>query len=113
MLQPLVDALREAVLRPGARELIALMSEPVPPASSPIWLRLFIPLVRTVLVNTPEPFWATGMANGSATTSLARAGFELGVTEIGCMAHTRRKFCDLHATNKSQIAKKALHHIAA
>ena len=53
------------------------------------------------------------MANGSATTSLARAGFELGVTEIGCMAHTRRKFCDLHATNKSQIAKKALHHIAA
>jgi transposase len=29
------------------------------------------------------------------------------------MAHTRRKFFDLHATNKSQIAKKALHYVAA
>jgi len=42
-----------------------------------------------------------------------KAGFELGVTEIGCMAHARRKFFDLHATNKSQIAEKALHYIAA
>jgi hypothetical protein len=29
------------------------------------------------------------------------------------MAHARRKFFDLHATNKSQIAEKALHYIAA
>ena len=35
-----------------------------------------------------------------------KAGFELGVTEIDCMAHARRKFFDLHATNKSQIAEK-------
>jgi transposase len=42
-----------------------------------------------------------------------KASFELGVTEIGCMAHARRKFFDLHATNKSQIAEKALHYIAA
>jgi hypothetical protein len=42
-----------------------------------------------------------------------KAGFELGVTEIGCMTHARRKFFDLHATNKSQIAEKALHYIAA
>lgn len=42
-----------------------------------------------------------------------KAGFELGVTEIGCMAHARRKFFDLHATNKSQVAEKALHYIAA
>ena len=42
-----------------------------------------------------------------------KAGFELGVTEIDCMAHARRKFFDLHATNKSQIAEKALHYIAA
>jgi transposase len=42
-----------------------------------------------------------------------KAGFDLGITEIGCMAHARRKFFDLHATNKSQIAEKALHYIAA
>ncbi|MEE4959450.1 IS66 family transposase, partial [Pseudomonas alliivorans] len=29
-----------------------------------------------------------------------KASFELGVTEIGCMAHARRKFFELHATNK-------------
>ncbi|MCB8749102.1 IS66 family transposase, partial [Rhodoferax sp. U2-2l] len=27
-----------------------------------------------------------------------------GVTEVGCLAHARRKFFDLHASNKSQIA---------
>ncbi len=29
------------------------------------------------------------------------------------MAHARRKFFDLHATNKSQVAEKTLHYIAA
>jgi len=33
------------------------------------------------------------------------------VTEIGCMAHARRKFFELHATNKSQIAEQALRYI--
>ncbi len=32
----------------------------------------------------------------------------MGVTEIGCMAHARRKFFDLHATNKSMLAEHAL-----
>ena len=31
-----------------------------------------------------------------------------GVTEVGCLAHARRKFFDLHAANKSQIAGFAL-----
>ena len=31
----------------------------------------------------------------------------LGVTEAGCMAHSRRRFFDLHAGNKSQIAAQA------
>ena len=31
-----------------------------------------------------------------------------GVTEAGCLAHARRKFFDLHATGKSQIAETAL-----
>jgi len=35
-----------------------------------------------------------------------------GVTEVGCLAHARRKFFDLHASNKSQIAQSALEQIA-
>ena len=40
-----------------------------------------------------------------------KAGFEQGITEIGCMAHARRKFFDLHAANKSQLAEYALQQI--
>lgn len=40
-----------------------------------------------------------------------KASFTLGVTEIGCMAHARRKFFDLHATNKSQLAEQVLRYI--
>ncbi|UZE09014.1 IS66 family transposase [Pseudomonas corrugata] len=40
-----------------------------------------------------------------------KASFELGITEIGCMAHARRKFFDLHVANKSQLAEQALHSI--
>jgi hypothetical protein len=35
-----------------------------------------------------------------------------GVVEVGCLAHARRKFFDLHASNKSQIAHSALEQIA-
>lgn len=34
-----------------------------------------------------------------------------GVTEVGCLAHARRKFFDLHAANKSQVAESALQQI--
>ncbi|HSX89818.1 MAG TPA: IS66 family transposase [Pseudomonas sp.] len=37
-----------------------------------------------------------------------KALFELGVTEVGCMAHARRKFVELHSANKSSIAGTAL-----
>jgi transposase len=37
-----------------------------------------------------------------------KALFELGVTEVGCMAHARRKFVELRAANKSSIAGPAL-----
>ncbi|HBN8607994.1 TPA: IS66 family transposase [Pseudomonas aeruginosa] len=40
-----------------------------------------------------------------------KASFEQGITEIGCMAHARRKFFDLHVANKSQLAEQALHSI--
>ncbi len=34
------------------------------------------------------------------------------MTEVGCLAHARRKFFDLHAANKSQIAGFALEQFA-
>jgi hypothetical protein len=37
-----------------------------------------------------------------------KALFELGVTEVGCMAHARRKFVELHTANNSSIAGTAL-----
>jgi transposase len=37
-----------------------------------------------------------------------KALFELGVTEVGCMAHARRKFFELHVANKSTLAQTAL-----
>lgn len=35
-----------------------------------------------------------------------------GVTEIGCLAHARRKFFDLHTAHKSEIAQFALEQFA-
>ncbi|MCB1719817.1 MAG: IS66 family transposase, partial [Candidatus Competibacteraceae bacterium] len=40
-----------------------------------------------------------------------KASFAQGVIEIGCMAHARRKFHELHVANQSQIAQQALQYI--
>jgi transposase len=37
-----------------------------------------------------------------------KACFELGVTEVGCMAHARRKFHELWANHGSQVGEQAL-----
>ncbi|CUR45441.1 transposase IS66 [Alcanivorax sp. PN-3] len=42
-----------------------------------------------------------------------KAGFGEGITEIGCLAHARRKFHDLHVANKSELAAQALESIGA
>jgi hypothetical protein len=41
-----------------------------------------------------------------------KAGFVSGITEAGCMAHSRRKFFDLHVAAKSQIAAQACAYIS-
>lgn len=41
-----------------------------------------------------------------------KAGFGNGITEIGCMAHARRKFYDLHQANQSTLAAQALEYIS-
>jgi transposase len=35
-----------------------------------------------------------------------------GVTEVGCLAHARRKFFDLYTATKSPVAQRALEHMA-
>jgi transposase len=40
-----------------------------------------------------------------------KVGFAHGVTEAGCLAHARRKFFDLHASSKSQVAESVLQQI--
>jgi transposase len=40
-----------------------------------------------------------------------KASFAKGITEVGCMAHARRKFFDLHANGTSHIAGQALQYI--
>jgi transposase len=37
-----------------------------------------------------------------------KALFERGVVEVGCMAHARRKFHDLYANHRSDVAEEAL-----
>ena len=37
-----------------------------------------------------------------------KASFAQGITEIGCPAHARREFFDLHTSNKSAVAEQAL-----
>jgi transposase len=42
-----------------------------------------------------------------------KALFANGVTELGCWAHARRKFVDLHKASGSEIAQEAINRIAA
>lgn len=41
-----------------------------------------------------------------------KAGFGNGIMEVGCMAHARRKFFDLHQANQSTLAEQALEYIS-
>ncbi len=118
-LQPLVDVTHDVVhadetqvqmLTPGAKKLIALTFGLMPPGSSSTWRRSFTTSARAALANMPESSWAVLVCDDFASY---KPGFELGVTEIGCMAHARRTFFDLHASNESQVVEKALHYIAA
>jgi transposase len=42
-----------------------------------------------------------------------KACFTGGITEVGCMAHARRKFFDLHAASQSPVAAQALEYIGS
>ena len=126
-LQPLVDALREVVL---AQRVVHADETPVQMLApgekkthrAYIWAYCTTPFsVLKAVVYDFSPSRAgeharnfLGTWNGKLVCddfAGYKASFELGITEIGCTAHARRKFFDLHVANKSQLAEQALHSI--
>ncbi len=127
-LQPLVDTLREAVLAQGVIHADETPVQMLAPGEKKthrayVWAYSTTPFadLRAVVYD-----FSPSRAGEHARNFLGqwhgklvcddfagyKASFAQGITEIGCMAHARRKFFDLHATNKSQLAEQALHSIA-
>ncbi len=123
-LQPLVDALREAVL---AQRVVHADETPVQMLTpgekkthrAYVWAYCTTPFsALKAVVYDFSPSRAgeharnfLGTWNGKLVCddfAGYKASFDLGITEIGCMAHARRKFFDLHVANKSQLAEQAL-----
>lgn len=123
-LQPLVDALKAEVLGKAvlhADETPVQMLKPGAGKTHRAYLWAYTPTsydsLRAVLYD-----FAPSRAGEHCRTFLEdwrgklvtddyagyKAGFAAGITELGCMAHARRKFHDLHANNQSQIAAQAL-----
>ncbi|PLX60034.1 IS66 family transposase [Sedimenticola selenatireducens] len=126
-LQPLVDALREVLLQHPvlhADETPVSMLAPGKKKTHKayVWAYSTTPFadLKAVVYD-----FAPSRAGEHARTFLGawrgqlvcddyagyKAGFGNGITEIGCLAHARRKFYDLHTANKSQLAAQALAYI--
>lgn len=126
-LQPLVDALRETILAQGVIHADETPVQMLAPGQKKthrayVWAYCttpFSPLKAVVYDFSPSRAGEharnfLGQWNGKLVCddfAGYKASFHQGITEIGCMAHARRKFFDLHATNKSQLAEQALHSI--
>lgn len=127
-LQPLVDALREAILKHDvlhADETPVTMLRPdTGKKTHRAYLWAYAPGVFEDTKAVVYDF-APGRAGEHARAFLGewrgnlvvddyagyKHGFSQGITEIGCLAHARRKFFDLHVANQSQLAKQALDYI--
>ena len=126
-LQPLVDALREAVLAQGVIHADETPVQMLTPGAKKthrayVWAYATSQFadVKAVVYD-----FSPSRAGEHARNFLQdwkgklvcddfagyKFSFELGVLEIGCLAHARRKFFELHATNKSQLAEQALRYI--
>lgn len=126
-LQPVVDVLREAVLAEGVVHADGTPVQMLAPREKKthrayVWAYSSTPFsALKAVVYDFSPSRAGEHARnflGSWNGKLVcddfagyKAGFEKGMTKIGCMAHARRKFFDLHVANKSQLAEQALHSI--
>jgi transposase len=128
-LQPLVDALRDELLQQGVLHADETPVQMLVPGKGKtqrayVWAYATTQFadVRAVVYE-----FADSRAGEHARTFLGKwrgklvcddysaykAGFELGITEIGCAAHARRKFFELHASNRSQVAEQALKYFGA
>ena len=123
-LQPLVDALKAEMLQHRvlhADETPVSMLKPGDGKTHRAYLWAYAPGVfedmRAVVYDFCESRAGEharkflGEWRGSLTCddfSGYKALITSGVTEMGCLAHARRKFFDLHAANKSHIAEFAL-----
>ena len=127
-LQPLVDALKETMLSHAvlhADETPVAMLKPGNKRTHRAYLWAYAPGAFEDLKAVIYDFCETRAGEhcraflGAWKGSLVcddfggyKAGFANGITEAGCMAHARRKFFDLHVSNKSTIAEQALDYIS-
>lgn len=128
-LQPLVDALRAEVLAQPvlhADETPVQVLQPGSKGTHRGYLWAYAPGVFQDLKAVVYDF-TEGRSGAHARAFLAdwqgslvcddyagyKASFGQGVKEIGCMAHARRKFHELHEAGKSLIAEQALASIQA
>jgi transposase len=123
-LQPLVDALRDVVLTHRvlhADETPVPMLKPGNKKTHRAYIWAYAPGVHEDLKAVIYDF-AEGRSGENARNFVGdwrgslvcddfsgyKAMIANGVTEVGCMAHARRKFFELHVANQSQIAEHAL-----
>jgi transposase len=128
-LQPLVDALREVVLEHNVLHVDETPVQMLAPGEKKTH-RAYIwgyATMTTAPISAVVYDFSPGRSGEHARNFLGdwkgklvcdgyggyKVSFVLGVTEIGCMAHARRKFYDLHITGKSVLAEQALRYIAA
>ena len=128
-LQPLVDALKDEILSHAvlhADETPVAMLKPGNKKTHRAYLWAYAPGAFENLKAVVYDF-CESRAGAHARTFLGdwtgalvcddfsgyKQSFTLGVSEAGCMAHSRRKFFELHTSNKSQIAGQALSYISA
>ena len=126
-LQPLVDALKETMLGHAvlhADETPVAMLKPGNGRAHRAYLWAYAPGAFEDLKAVVYDF-CESRAGEHARTFLGdwkgalvcddfagyKQSFTLGITEAGCLAHSRRKFFDLHVSNKSQVAEQALQYI--
>jgi len=126
-LQPLVDALKDAMLQYAvlhADETPVAMLKPGNKKTHRAYLWAYAPGAFEDLKAVVYDFCETRAGEncraflGEWKGALVcddfggyKAGFANGILEAGCLAHARRKFFDLHVSNKSQIAQQALDYI--
>ena len=127
-LQPLVDALKAQILSHGvlhADETPVQMLKPGKGTTHRAYLWAYAPGAFEDMKAVVYDFCESRAGEHArrflgdwkgALTCDDFAGYKAliasGVTEVGCLAHARRKFFDLHAASKSQIAGFALEQFA-